>query len=135
VKKVEIFELARQLGEEILKTPETKRILNAKAAYENDSKAVKLVESYTKMQNEYQEKITDSNLSKEEYEKATNELLEKGQQLRENAVTSELIGAENAFNEYMTKIYKIIAATISGEEVTEESIDCSGSCESCGGCH
>ncbi|MPM60716.1 hypothetical protein SDC9_107568 [bioreactor metagenome] len=133
--KVEIFELAKQLGEEILKTPETKRILDAKAAYESNEKAVELVESYNKIQNEYQEKITVGELSKEEYEKATNELIEKGQQLRENAVTSELINAENAFNEYMSKIYKIISTTISGEEMTEEDLNCSGSCESCGGCH
>ena len=134
--KVGVFELAKELGEEILKTPETKRILDAKAAYENDSEAVALVENYTKVQNEYQEKITSGGYSKEEYEKATNELIEEGQRLRSHPVTSELINAENTFNEYMSKVYKIISTTISGEEMVEEEFSCgSGGCAGCSGCN
>lgn len=133
-----IYELARQLGEEILKTPQTERILKAKDAYQADEESVKLINDYSKMQKAYQEKLQDPNLTKEEYQEATEKLMEQTEKIKGNPITAELINAENDFNQYVNSIFSIVTSTIAGEDTSNS---CGGggcdsaSCGSCCGCH
>lgn len=133
-----VYDLARQLGNELLETPEIKRVLEAKKVYEADTKAVKLIEDFNEFQKSYQQKMQNPELTKEEYEALTKQVMEKSDAVKANAACSELINAEQAFNELLNQVFTIVTATISGEDPSGEcGGDCSsGCCSSCGGgCH
>lgn len=130
-----VYEMARELGQELLKTPETERVLAAKKAYDEDPKAVNLIEEYNAFQKDYQSKLQNPDLTQEEYQSLTNEVMEKGNVIKAYPVTAELIEAEGEFNQYLNSIFNIITSTISGDE-EEPSCGDGGGCNSgcCGGC-
>lgn len=133
-----IYDLARELGQELLKTSEIENMMAAKKEYEADEKAVELIIEYNQYQKDYQQKLQNPILTKEEYETLTNELREKADIISNYEPTAKLIAAEQKFNELLNQVFTIVTATISGEE--QESCGeggcssgCCGSCE--GGCH
>lgn len=132
-----IFEHARLLGEELLKTKEVERLLNAKKVFEADEEAVALINEYSQMQSEYQEKLQDINITKEEYEEATNKMMEKGTIIKNHAVAGELINAQNELNNLINKVFSIVTNTMSGEEESQcgDGGCSSGCCSTCNGCH
>lgn len=133
-----IYDLARQLGEELLKTKEIERVMDAKKIYEADEKAVSLIEDYNLFQQKYQQRMQSPDLTKEEYETMTNEIREKSDAVKANAACSELIDAEQAFNDLLNQVFTIVTSTIAGDDPAggcgEEGCD-SGCCSSCSGCH
>lgn len=129
-----VFDLARQLGEELLKAPETEAVLAAKKAYEADEKAVKLIQDFKVFQEEYQQKLQKPDLTKEEYEKLTMDLRAKGEEINSYPQTSQLIQTEQVFNELLNRVFTVVTATIAGEDPSAAN-NCAGSCGSCSGCH
>ena len=129
-----VFDLAKQLGEELLKAPETVEVMAAKTAYEADEKAVKLIQDFKFFQDNYQHKLQNPALTKEEYEALTIELRAKSDEINSYPQTAQLIQAEQVFNELLNRVFTVVTSTIAGEDPSEAN-NCSGSCGSCGGCH
>lgn len=130
-----VYELARTLGEELKSTPQVVALMEAKEAYENDSFISGEVEAYSKMHQEYQEKMQAGLISEEEQAQTVQELGEKGQLIQANKLASDLFTAEMNFNNFMNSVFTIVTSTLSGEEAPEAGCNPS-SCASCGGgCH
>ncbi len=131
-----VYELARQLGEELLKTEEVERVLAAKKAYEADEKAVGMITEYNTLQKQYREKMQNPDITSEEYNKLTEEIMAKGDIIQSYEITKELIEAENDFNQFMNSVFSIVTSTLSGEEENCGGGCDGGCCSSCGGgCH
>lgn len=129
-----VYELARALGEELLKAPETEAVLEAKKAYEADDKAIALIQEFQEFQSNYQQKLQNPDLTKEEYESLTVELRAKGEVINSYPQTAQLIQAEQVFNELLNRVFTVVTSTIAGEDPAEAN-NCGGGCSSCSGCH
>lgn len=129
-----IYELARTLGEELLKTPEVEKLLEAKKVYEADTEAVRLMEEYTAIQKEYQQKMAEGQMEEKEQKAVTKDLMDRAAVIKANTAAAALFEAENTFNSLMNSVFSIVTSTMAGEQ---SSAGCSGGCcSSCGGgCH
>lgn len=132
-----VFELARDLGKELLNTDEAKRVLAANEAFKANEEAVAMINDYNDMQKEYQKEMGTGKLSKEEMESKVNEIMAKGDEIKKHEICGELINAENEFNRFLNSVLSVIQGTIAGEkEGNAGGCDCSsGGCSSCSGCH
>lgn len=135
---MKIYELARELGQELLKTPETERLLASKKAYEVDPKAMDMINEYNTLQSDYQQKMSSTEFSQADHEDAVKVLTEKADAIKEYPVTAELMAAETEFNKFMNSVFSIVTSTMAGdsEDGCGEGGCDSGCCSSCGGgCH
>ncbi len=131
-----VYELARQLGEEMLKTPEVETLLVAKKNFEADGKIAQLVQEYTELQKAFETKYAAGKTTPEEQEAFTKDMTARGTVIKENKAASELFAAEMKFNNYMNSVFSIITSTIAGEDASQGGCSCDGGCSSCGGgCH
>lgn len=133
-----IYELARNLGEELLKTPEVEKFLEAKKVYEADTEIVKLMDEYVKIQKDLQMRASNGTIEAKEQQEITDDLMKRAEVIRKNPAASALFEAENAFNSLMNSVFSIVTSTMAGDEAQS---GCGGSCSSdccssCGGgCH
>ena len=119
-----IYELARALGNEILNTEETKRMLRAKDSYESSAEAMELMRRYELVQQEYQGLMNGGGEQVDMQEKAKN-LMALTDELRNHAVIGELIEAENDFNQLLNSVFTLVTSTIAGED---GATGCQGGC-------
>jgi len=128
-----IFELARNLGEELAKTPQVEALMEAKAAYESDSTISSEVEEYTKLHQEFETKMRAGGISAEEQKDFHTKMNEMGESIKNNPLAANLFSAESNFNNYMNSVFSIITSTMSGED-QQAAGGCSPSaCSGCGG--
>ena len=126
-----VYELARELGNEILKTKEIEKLLEAKKIFDADEEAVSLLDEYEKIRNDMQAKMMAGHSTVEEQKEIQSILNEKSEKIKKNDAACQLFAAENEFNKFMQSIFSIIQTTISREES-----ECSPEgCASCSGCH
>lgn len=131
-----IFELARNLGEELQKTPQVEALLAAKDAYENDPEISKLVAEYTQMHYDFEAKMQAGGIPVEEQREFNEKMKEMGEAIRTNKLASDLYVAEQNFNSFINSVFSIITSTLSGEEPDQGGSCDPSCCSSCGGgCH
>ena len=130
-----VYELARNLGEELKNTPQVEALLVAKKAYEESPEIAESVEEYTRLHQEFQGKMQAGGISAEEQKAFSEEMAKRADAIRNNKIASELFAAETNFNNFMNSIFTIVTSTLTGEEPAQSG--CSPSaCASCGGgCH
>lgn len=130
-----VYEMARNLGEELMKTPQVEALLEAKKAYEENPEISAAVEEYTRLHQEFEAKIQTGGISAEEHKAFTEDMARRGEEIRNNKIASDLFAAETNFNNFINSVFTIITSTLTGEEPAQGG--CSPSaCSSCGGgCH
>lgn len=125
-----IYELSRALGEAIRDQAITQEALAARAAYEADAEAKGLLEAYSQKQEEYNALLSQGNPDGAAVEKMGQEVRDISRAIHANAVITRLLKSEDDFNELVRGVFGIVNATITGEDPS-----CTGSCDSCAGCH
>ncbi|MDD4844706.1 MAG: YlbF family regulator [Anaerotignum sp.] len=130
-----VYELARNLGEELKNTPQVQELLEAKKAYEENPEIAEAVEEYTRLHQEFEAKMQQGGISAEDQKAFSEDMTKKGEEIRNNTIAAALFSAEMNFNNFMNSIFTIVTSTLTGEEPAESG--CSPSaCASCGGgCH
>jgi len=118
----DIIRLALQLGDALKESDELKAIMGVQEKLKQDSEASNLVMRFQDAKNKMENKMRDG-LIVTDVEKNHLKILE--QQLSSNTVVSELIGAQNNFENLMQAVYFAMNQAISG--------GCSSDCSSCGG--
>ena len=127
-----IFEKARELGEMLLQTEESKRFENAREAFLADDEAVNLFGEFKEMQTELQDRTSKGLLAGTEYESGIEKVSQKLEDIKTHQQIGGLYEAESEFYGLVNQTLSIIQATVSGE--TEGG--CGGHCASgCGGCN
>jgi cell fate (sporulation/competence/biofilm development) regulator YlbF (YheA/YmcA/DUF963 family) len=126
-----ILEQAQKLGEAILLTDEYKRFTEAEKAQSENEAAMKEVEAYNKLRNDFALEIQNTNPPKEKVDEIRKTLSEAFDNLGKNPVIGEYIEANKNYSQLIDNIQNIIEMYASGGD----SQGCGGSCSSCsGGC-
>lgn len=127
----EIFEKARELGEAIVESEEYKALKKAEAEQENDPEAMKLLEEYSILRSKLAEEIKKGDVSEEEMNSIRSQLEDAYEKVTANENITAYMNAQRLFQAVMDQMNNIISFHITGKLPG----GCSGSCESCGGCH
>ena len=133
-----VFELARELGEEILKSIEAKDLEKARNEFIEDETAKQLFNEFYELREELQKLISDPDITQEQADDIRERLLEKETELHFNPISAQLIRCESQFNNYVNSVFNILSATITGKDPNSCGCGCSGGdCGSCGcdGCN
>lgn len=128
-----VLNQAEQLAEAILESEEFIRMRLAEQATLRDEEASGLIAAYSEKRSAVESILADGNLDHDKLTQAGTELEAAQQAMNENALISTMRDASNTFNHMMEQVNKIIKFVVTGEQ--EEEGGCSGSCQSCGGCH
>ncbi len=128
---MEIFELAAKLGQALKEDARLIALDNARKAYEEDERVVKMMMEY-----EVQQRALQNEAMKEERDESILTMIQaRIDTLYDEIVASEsyqaLEAAQNEVNELMNKVNTTITYNITGEQPS----GCTHNCSSCGGCH
>ena len=131
---MEVLEKARELAESIMEDARCKRLQTAKIANDTDLQLQDLIGEFNlkKMQLNSEFNKDPEQQSKEKLTQMETELKEVYAKVMANKAMAEFTEAKKDMDELVEHINSIIQMSISGE-VSESG--CTGSCDSCGGCH
>ncbi len=139
---MEIYELAKELGQKIKEDKRMVAMNEAEVAYNNDHELQTLITEYNVQRKALVElhKLQRDEGSAEagvdptaligEVEKKINELYHS---IMEHPVYVAYNAAQEEVSALMNRVNQVITFQITGEEQTEGG--CTGSCATCGGCH
>ena len=127
---MEIFELAKALGQALKSDARMVAFEAAKGAYEKDEELQKL-----SSEDQIQQLALGRELAKPEHDTLLLESLQKRidelyRAISEHSVYLELLRTQKEVNDLMNQVNRTIEIEISGEEPT-----CTHDCSTCGGCH
>lgn len=129
---MKIFDLARELGQELKADKRLIALEDAKKAYEADAELKKALVEY-----EVQQKAMQNEAGKPDRDMHFIELIQNRidalyKQITENPAFAELNRVQSEVNALMNQVNQTIMTEITGEE--PES-GCTHNCSTCGGCH
>ena len=124
-----ITELTHQLGAELAKDENVKKLQSAAQKQETDLELQKALMEFENLRNELITKSGEGD--NEAAEKLTNELTAMQTKILEMDSMKEFYTARDSVDALMNEIYGILNFYITGEEPHS----CGGNCSSCGGCH
>ncbi|MDY4976954.1 MAG: YlbF family regulator [Clostridia bacterium] len=128
---MDLLDQAKVLGEMLAQSEEYKNMKRAEAAQLADPDAQAQLAAYNELTNEFAMKVKAGEPTKEEMEYYKETLTAEYKKLNQNPTIQEYIFTQQAFDALMKKINGIIAQFV----IPQGNSSCSGSCESCGGCH
>ena len=128
---------AEQLAESILDSEEFIKMRLAEQAAMRDEAATQLITDYSERRKEVENLLATSDMDHSALAEAGKRLEDAQKAMEENEKIIAMREANDAFNQMMQQVNKIIKLVVTGESDEEEDgcSSCSGSCESCGGCH
>lgn len=129
-----VLNQAEQLAEAILESEEYIRMRLAEQAAMRDEKAAALISAYTEQRSAIETLLASNDLDHTSLAAASAKLENIQKAIDENAMLKTMRDANDEFSQMMQQVNRIIKFVITGEQ-EEETAGCSGSCESCGGCH
>lgn len=122
------IEAASALGQAITASKEFKEFKAAEFGALNDVAAAAILLDYRRIQEKMAE-AAKGEADKEELEKLRDELLSKQSELNSHPVIKRYLDAKREYDRMMREIDGVISHFVDGG-----SEECSGSCETCGGC-
>ncbi len=135
-KMASVYELARQLGKELMNTPEVAELLEAKKIYEADTEIVKLIQEYSALQEDFEIRFAAGKTTEEEQKAFREEMTKRGEVIKANQAAANLFAAESKFNQFMSSVFSIVTATLAGDDPSQTGGCNPSCCSSCGGgCH
>ncbi len=127
------FEKAKELGNLILESEQSKLLSEASATFKANDDAQKKMDDYNKYRADVHKSMQTPGLTKEEINVMTQKLTEMTTELKQDPIIGALVFAENEFNGFVNNVMTVIKNTIMG--VNPEEKGCSPTdCSSCKGC-
>ncbi len=122
------IEKAKELGELILKSEQSKLLSEASATFKSNEEAVAKMDEFNKYRENVRISMQNPNVSKEEIDILTKKITEMTIELKQDEVIGALVFAENEFNGFVNQIMGVLKDTITGNPKKEQcsSGDCSG---------
>ena len=128
---MEIFELAKALGDKLKDDARLIALEKAKNDYEGNAELRKYMVEYDVQQRAMQKAVGQSDRDMQMIESIQKRIDVLYQQITEHPVFVELNRAQAEVNELMNKVNQTIMTQITGEEPS----GCTHDCSTCGGCH
>ncbi|MDP4119317.1 MAG: YlbF family regulator [Bacillota bacterium] len=130
----EIIDRATALGEAIRDSEEMKELMKKEIIYNNDDEAQRITGEYNEMRESLAKQAENENITPMEMLEIRKKLAAKLDEVSKQTVVAEYMAAKKAFQEILMQVDNIIRYYVTGEDAENEE-GCSGSCESCKGCH
>lgn len=128
---MEIFELAKALGNKLKEDERLVALENAKNAYEQDADLKKYMVEYDVQQKAMQRVVAQPERDMQMIESIQKRIDTLYQQIIDHPVFAELNRAQEEVNNLMNAVNQTIMTQITGEEPS----GCTHDCSTCGGCH
>ncbi len=128
---MEIFELAKALGDKLKEDERLVALENAKNAYEQDADLKKYMVEYDVQQKAMQRAVAQPERDMQMIESIQKRIDTLYQQIIDHPVFAELNRAQEEVNNLMNAVNQTIMTQITGEEPS----GCTHDCSTCGGCH
>ena len=128
---MEIFELAKALGDKLKEDARLVALENAKNAYEESAEVKKLMVEYDVQQKAMQRAVAQPEHDMQMIESIQKRIDTLYQEIVEHPVFVELYRAQEEVNALMNAVNQTIMTQITGEEPS----GCTHNCSTCGGCH
>ena len=128
-----IIDKARELGIALSETEEFLRMVAAREAMENDENVNNMLEEYQSKQDQIVDMLSEPDCDRDAVVAMTADVERIQAALICDPVFSELMDAQNDFQQLMAKVNSVIGSCI-GMEPQPSDGGCSGSCSSCSGC-
>lgn len=129
---MEIFDLAKKLGQALKEDQRLVALEAAKVAYEGDAALQKSMIEYDVQQKAMQREVAKPDRDLQFIEAIQNRIDKLYTDITENPVFAELNRAQEAVNLLMNQVNQAITVEITGEQ---PSSGCTHDCSTCGGCH
>ena len=125
---MDYLEAAAVLGEALLESEQYKEQKASENAVLADETAERLLLEYRELQNEMV-KVARDEVGKQDLENIRETLLAKQKELNEYPVTKRYFEGKKAFEQMMQEVNSVLEHYLTGG-----SSECTGSCDTCGGC-
>ena len=128
-----VFEKTRELGEALLESDAYKRMKAAEDKAMQNAHAAELMSSYLEKRGEIQEMMEKENPDPAALKRLSDEMDDLNEKLQMVDDIAELTQARSEFNGLIGQINQVLQFIVTGR--MDDGSECSGSCESCKGCH
>lgn len=128
-----VFEKTQELGEALKESPVYLRMKEAEAKAMQNAQAAELMTEYLEKRGQIQEMMENENPDPGAMKRLSDEMDEIHQRLDMIDDIAALTAARGEFNALIGQINQVLQFIVTGR--MSDGGECSGSCESCGGCH
>ena len=131
-----VIDKARDLGIALSESIEFQRVLQARAAIEENESLVNRINLLHEKQHLIANLLAEGEAEDSRVDLATlsNEIEEIQTELMESEPFVEMLEAQHAFEALMQRVNRVIAACIGADFDGEDDANCSGDCGTCSGC-
>lgn len=127
-----VFEKTRELGEALQESEAYKRMKEAEAKAMQNAQAAEMMTAYLEKRGQIQEMMENENPDPGAMKRLSDEMDEIHERLDMIDDIVELTAARSEFNALIGQINQVLQFIVTGRM---DDGGCSGSCESCKGCH
>lgn len=128
-----IFAKTRELGEALLESEAYQKMKDAEAKAMQNVEAAEMMAAYLEKRNEIQEMMEQENPDPGAMKRLSDEMDSVQERLQMIDDIAELTNARAEFNSLIGQINQVLQFIVTGR--MDDGSECSGSCESCKGCH
>lgn len=133
---MDIIEFSRELGRKIQQEESYVALQEANKAVEADEALQALIGEFNLNKLNLNEKLTAAERDEEAIKELNTKMRTLYADIMVNPSMIKLNEAKNAFDSVMNRVFAIVSNSANGEDPnTTDYHACTGSCESCGGCH
>ena len=129
-----VFEKTRELGEALKQSEAYARMQAAEVKAMQNMEAAEMMAQYLEKRSQIQEMMEVENPDPAVMQRLSNEMDEIQEKLQMIDDIAELTAARAEFNGLIGQINQVLQFIVTGR-MTDEEGGCSGSCNSCSGCH
>ena len=129
-----VFEKTRELGEALKQSEAYARMQAAEQKAMQNMEAAEMMAQYLEKRGQIQEMMEVENPDPAVMQRLSNEMDEIQEKLQLIDDIAELTAARGEFNALIGQINQVLQFIVTGR-MTDEEGGCTGSCNSCSGCH
>ncbi len=133
---MDIIELSRELGRKIQQEESYVALMEANKAVEEDEALQALIGEFNLFKLQLNEKLTATDRDEEAIKELNTKMRTLYADIMVNPSMIKLNESKTAFDGVMQRVFAIVSNSANGEDPnTTDYHACTGSCDSCGGCH
>ena len=130
----QIFAKTRELGEALLQSEVYQKMREAEEKAMQNAEAAEMMAQYLEKRGQIQQAMEEENPDPAMMKRLSDEMDDIQQRLQLVDDVANLTAARAEFNGLIGQINQVLQFIVTGR-MTDEEGGCTGSCESCGGCH
>lgn len=134
---MDIIKSAREMCVELKKDERFIDYINAKEANDKDEELQKLIGEFNLIRMQLDKELSAEDKNEDKINELNNKIREIYSVIMENENMINYNTAKTGLDDLVSQVYSLIDKTIMGEDplTVDCTVQCTGSCSTCGGCH